>query len=84
MLPKSYSPLKEVNKKSKAFFYFRNLKDNRVKIHFNLIACLAGAHLIFLTGIKSAVSCKVSSLDFQKIKRQVLRHCLDTYDLPDI
>ena len=62
MLPKSYSPLKEVNKKSKAFFYFRNLKDNRVKIHFNLIACLAGAHLIFLTGIKSAVSCKVSSL----------------------
>lgn len=54
--------LKEVNKKSKAFFYFRNLKDNRVKIHFNLIACLAGAHLIFLTGIKSAVSCKVSSL----------------------
>ena len=62
MLPKSYSPLKEVNKKSKVFFYFRNLKDNRVKIHFNLIACLAGAHLIFLTGIKSAVSCKVSSL----------------------
>lgn len=27
-----------------------------------MIACLAGAHLIFLTGIKSAVSCKVSSL----------------------
>lgn len=23
-------------------------------------------------------------MDFQKIKRQVLRHCLDTYDLPDI
>ena len=62
MLPKSYSPLKEINKKSKAFFYFRNLKDNKVKIHFNLIACLAGAHLIFLTAIKSAVPCKVSSL----------------------
>lgn len=62
MLTKSFSPLKEINKKSKAFFYFRNLKDNKIKIHFNLIACLAGAHLIFITGIKSAVSCKVSSL----------------------
>lgn len=62
MLTKRFSPLKEINKKSKAFFYFRNLKDNKVKIHFNLIACLAGAHLIFITGIKSAVSCKVSSL----------------------
>ncbi|XP_078355167.1 adhesion G protein-coupled receptor L4-like, partial [Oculina patagonica] len=41
------------------FFLLTKIKETKVKIHMNLVACLAVGHLVFLTGVENAAGRKM-------------------------